>query len=371
MALTAFLALWLFVGAYGCVRNFKFSESIDLKVTELWWSRLGNCKLLSKTDAFLSMDGFRVLVYVDVHVTNHYVNDTITVVFPLVDSNYSIKVQVEEFCSIEVVGVELCLNIYFTILKDYESAVQSGTIEDVLHEFTPPAAVSVQVVGDSFSRWPWSVLADATPVYSVDLRVRWIGPRLMNSFAREGLQILQRLDPPFGPQDVIVLVFGAPDVYAHLARFVRQYGLLTAIHGLADRYVATIVSCRAVYPETNTFVVAGLPPPANLTKYVDTFQYSNVVNTTGSDLLLFTLLLNQRLEYQCRNHNLHFMDFYHDYANPVDGFLLANVSLLINHLLVYLPSTQQQMKRILDDHFAKLPVSAVEVAMDATAVSIG
>jgi hypothetical protein len=153
--------------------------------------------------------------------------------------------------------------------------------------------VNVHTFGDSHSKWGISIFDDTT--INIRLATSHLGARLMHSFGRDGLRLLNISESDkVKPNDVVVFSFGEIDCRCHIHKFSSKNGVIAIIDSLVSGYETSILDNINLLPGTVFVWVAGIVPPVSgAAIYGDNpFPFIGSLN----DRLLYVILVNQRIE---------------------------------------------------------------------------
>lgn len=166
------------------------------------------------------------------------------------------------------------------------------------------------------------------------LEIHWVGPKLINSFGRDGLNLINVSKyPSILPNDPIVFVFGEIDVRNHVPLFAAKYRFITIINNLVLGYEKAIRANKDLAPQ-NPIWIAGVGPATRGENMPPGWLSGKVL-----ECQLYTATLNHKLEKMCARNGWTYVDFFEDYVTG-DGVLIFDLSGGANHILKYTNSTK-------------------------------
>ena len=167
---------------------------------------------------------------------------------------------------------------------------------------------TVHTFGDShasreFGGW------DHVEIPGHEVETHWIGARLMHSFARDGLSMLNILDYRVLPGDTVVFSFGEIDVRRHLANHSTTQ---ESIDQMVSDYLGVVAQNTVQIPRLRVVIYCVLPPSRT--------QPGDVRAGTDEQRLKYTRAVNASLRWQTAVLGWGFLDVTPDYSDQ-QGFM--------------------------------------------------
>jgi hypothetical protein len=173
-----------------------------------------------------------------------------------------------------------------------------------------PDDITMHVFGDSHFLL-YAALPRVVPHYLVGYTMHRVG--------RDGISSLNIENVDSSPNTVLAFVFGEIDVRVHVARQVEHSGRTShqIIDDLITRYMSTICSVRAAYPD-NPIILISVVPPAGMD--YPSFDYTLPRGGTDEDRASWTQELNSRLHQYAVEYGFGYLDQYSPFANETGLF---------------------------------------------------
>ena len=273
--------------------------------------------------------------------------------FYLKDNNWDIGTQIHYFCSAH--SIKNCEVLSDIVRNRYIQWLAEDPINhiDLLRFRKPAAPITIYIVGDSHVRWRWTILEKIHNIIDVDIKTLWIGSKLMNTFGREGLNLinLSISDLNIRKNDIIVFCLGEIDIRHKLHKFITEKNIYYEINRLVSNYVNAINENIKLLPNTITTWIHGMPPIVNLALESNK-NFPWPTNGTDLDRHLYTLLINQQIIELSKQYNYEYLDFYTSYVTD-DGYLNDEYAYDYNHIGEYTIDTKEQIAKLIIKHINK------------------
>lgn len=186
--------------------------------------------------------------------------------------------------------------------------------------------------------WAHTKVAGTTPV------IHWLGPRLMHSFARDGID-LRKLD--IRENDAVIFSFGEIDCRTHIHRFVTpEKTAEDVMNDLVDRYIARIEEIRKEMP-TLDIGIYNIVPPVHKDLVSENPEYP--YRGSDEERLSYVTFMNKRLYQECIAHNFFFVNIYVSVADEY-GFLRKEIS--DGHVHI---QSGKELQKWIDENFVTPP----------------
>ena len=174
---------------------------------------------------------------------------------------------------------------------------------------------TLHTFGDSHSKLSWGKVS----IPWLDVKTHWMGPRLMFSFGRDGLAMLDISQPQHKVSngDYVCFCFGEIDCRCHLNKFHDTYE--SEIKKLVAAYFEAIRQNVEKMRDIKVLVFMVTPTIFRGPKHDNPngeFQYRG----TPEQIRQYTEAMNLELDTQCTQNGYLFVDVYREYCDEI-GFL--------------------------------------------------
>jgi len=161
--------------------------------------------------------------------------------------------------------------------------------------------------GDSHSNIPFFDIDDITRI--------WIGPKTMYSMGKNGITLPEYINS----NDTVIFSFGELDCrcFVHKQVINTKRSPIKVINELVVNLMRQIVKCRVVP------CIMSITPPVKNHGHINYGEYPYV--GTVEEINQYTVIMNNELKSQCKQHNIIYLDFYQYYSDSA-GYLKPELS---------------------------------------------
>ena len=178
--------------------------------------------------------------------------------------------------------------------------------------------ITIHTIGDSHAQIPWEKIN----IPGIQININNLGARLMYRVGTEPSLIkLTKFKVKNG--DIVIFCFGEIDCRCHVWKY-RSEGYKNVIDDLVDKYINSIYSNTAIYPDLTICIHNVVPPikkEQHLHNEVPELPFSGS-NKTRKDYVNY---MNEKLLEKCSEMGFVFLNVYENYCDT-DGFLNFELS---------------------------------------------
>lgn len=193
--------------------------------------------------------------------------------------------------------------------------------------------VKIHIFGDSHASQQHSYWKDTEKYKFIDY---WLGPKLMYSFGRDKLRLLNIKNYSVVDGDIVCFSFGEIDCRCHVHKHItdtQPYQYI--IDTLVDQYMNAIKLNTKEYTNLTTLINMIPPPLKSPQKHCDEFPFLG----TFEDRKLYVEYCNKKLKELSDKNGFIFIDIYDKYIDK-EGALKVEYSDKICHIIYNKPLVQ-------------------------------
>ena len=176
--------------------------------------------------------------------------------------------------------------------------------------------ITIHTVGDSHSMNGWERIT----LPGVSIAIHHLGPKLMHSFGRDALELVNIRNLNVKAGEYVCFCFGEIDCRCHIYKYKETWK--ENIEHIASSYIDAISQNEKLVPGVKV-MIQSVTPTANINTYRSKdFAWPHL--GTNEERKLYTKYLNECLKLRCDERGYIFLDVHDEYAT--DGMLNNNYS---------------------------------------------
>jgi len=175
--------------------------------------------------------------------------------------------------------------------------------------------MKIHTFGDSHSHEGWQHIEN-NKTFPIPIIVHLLGPKLMYSFGKEKLNLLNIKSHGVQENDIVVFCFGEIDCRCHVHKF-KEQGYKNILTEVINNYIEAIKMNVEQYNKITTCIYNIVPPVRKeITPENPEYPYLG----TNEERRNYVTFSNSLISKKCREENYIFIDIYNQHSNE-DGYL--------------------------------------------------
>lgn len=168
---------------------------------------------------------------------------------------------------------------------------------------------TLHVFGDSHASAKYSAWGKIN--LNINIKTHHVGPKLMYSFGRDKLKMLDISNYGVKDNDIVCFCFGEIDCRNHIHKHVNNQTYQEIIHNITQSYIDAIKLNVKNYTNLKVLIYNVLPPAEKaITRDNKTFPFLG----TDNERIMYTQYMNQCLEKLSIDNEYCFVNIYNDVA---------------------------------------------------------